>query len=427
MEKKQNVPALRFQGFSGEWNTHTLESMCDVFTDGDWIEANDQSNVGIRLIQTGNIGVTEYTDKPKHKKWISKETFDRLHCTAVLPGDILISRLPEPAGRACVIPDLGMEMITAVDCTIARVAEAYSKEYLVQYLSTAKYFSEVRDCLAGGTRQRISRGNLSIFTIPVPADKTEQDKIGDFFEWLDNCIAVKKQKIQKLQQFRQAMLTKLFPREGAAEPELRFRGFSGKWVSKSFGKLFDMLPTNTLSRSDLNNKCGEIRDVHYGDILVKYNDLIDVKDKDLPFISRNIEVKMNALLKDGDIIIADTAEDMTVGKCVEMVNVGEEKVVSGLHTIACRPLESFAPGFLGYFFNSHLYHNQLIPLMQGIKVTSISKTALKSTVIYFPSEIEEQKRIGQFFMKLDSYISLQQKKLERMQRLKAALLEKLFV
>lgn len=263
--------------------------------------------------------------------------------------------------------------------------------------------------------------------IYVPGNIEEQNKLAVYLEELDLNIFNRVQKIQKLQQFRQAMMAKLFPREGAAEPELRFRGFSGKWVSRSFEELFSLLPTNNLARSDLNSEYGKIRDIHYGDILIKYNDLINVADKDLPFISLNMEVKTNALLRDGDIVIADTAEDMTVGKCVEIVNVGRESVVSGLHTIACRPLEPFAAGFLGYFFNSHLYHNQLIPLMQGIKVTSISKNALKDTVVYFPSEFNEQKKIGQFFKELDSFISLQQKKLERMQRLKAALLEKMFV
>lgn len=421
MEKKQNVPALRFQGFSGEWNTHTLESMCDVFTDGDWIEANDQSNVGIRLIQTGNIGVTEYTDKPKHKKWISKETFDRLHCTAVLPGDILISRLPEPAGRACVIPDLGMEMITAVDCTIARVAEAYSKEYLVQYLSTAKYFSEVRDCLAGGTRQRISRGNLSIFTIPVPADKTEQDKIGDFFEWLDNCIAVKKQKIQKLQQFRQAMLTKLFPREGAAEPELRFRGFSGKWRICTLAKcaaLHARIGWQNLRKSEFLAK---------GDYyLITGTDFVDgqIEWRTCHYVSKlRYDQDKNIQVQNGDILVT---KDGTLGKVAYVdgadkpatLNAGVFNVKINVNDVDAKYLYQYLKG--PYLMD---YVNQRAT---GGTIKHLNQNILVDFPVVMPS-FEEQKIIGDFFYRLDRYISLQQKKLERMQRLKAALLEKLFV
>ena len=144
----------------------------------------------MRLVQTGNVGVAEYLDKPNNKKWISEDTFDRLHCEEVLPGDILISRLPEPAGRACIVPLLGTKMITAVDCTIVRTAPDMSNKFLVQYLSSQAYFDDVNTCLAGGTRQRISRGNLANFNVPIPVKKSEQDAIGMFFGYLDNLITL---------------------------------------------------------------------------------------------------------------------------------------------------------------------------------------------------------------------------------------------
>ena len=167
-----------------------MASLCDRFTDGDWIESKDQSDSGVRLVQTGNVGVAEYLDKPNNKKWITADTFDRLHCEEVLPGDILISRLPEPAGRACIMPSLGTKMITAVDCTIVRTSPDVSNRFLVQYLSSQAYFDAVNTCLAGGTRQRISRSNLADFDVPIPAKKTEQDAIGTFFSQLDTLITL---------------------------------------------------------------------------------------------------------------------------------------------------------------------------------------------------------------------------------------------
>ena len=100
-----SVPEIRFKGFTDPWEQRKLTNLCEKFTDGDWIEAKDQSDSGVRLVQTGNVGVTEYLDKPNNKKWISFETFEQLHCEEVYPGDILISRLPEPAGRACIMPN----------------------------------------------------------------------------------------------------------------------------------------------------------------------------------------------------------------------------------------------------------------------------------------------------------------------------------
>ncbi|MDD2490299.1 MAG: restriction endonuclease subunit S [Bacilli bacterium] len=176
------------------WEQRELNELCDKLTDGDWIESKDQSDSGVRLVQTGNVGVTEYLDKPNNMKWISQDTFERLHCEEVLPGDILISRLPEPAGRACIMPYLGTKMITAVDCTIVRTSDNYSSKFLVQYLSSQDYFNEVNTALAGGTRQRISRSNLAGFNVPTPSTRNEQDAIGGFFGSLDHLITLYQRK-----------------------------------------------------------------------------------------------------------------------------------------------------------------------------------------------------------------------------------------
>ena len=205
-----NVPEIRFKGFTDDWGQRKLSSLCEKFTDGDWIEAKDQSDSGIRLIQTGNIGTTEYLDKINNAKWISEETFERLHCEEIFEGDILISRLPEPAGRACIIPDLGTKMITAVDCTIVRKNSEVISEYLVQYLSTPKYFKEINTLLGGGTRQRISRGNLAEIVVPIPIKIKEQKKIGGYFSYLDNLITLHQRKLEKLQNIKKACLEKMF-------------------------------------------------------------------------------------------------------------------------------------------------------------------------------------------------------------------------
>lgn len=137
-------------------------------------------------------------DKANNAKWISEDTFTRLKCEEVFEGDILISRLPDPAGRACIMPNLGSKMITAVDCTIVRTLPNVANEYLVQYLSTEKYFREINACLAGGTRQRVSRGNLAEFDIPLPKTIEEQKIIGTYFRNLDNLITLHQRKNDNL-------------------------------------------------------------------------------------------------------------------------------------------------------------------------------------------------------------------------------------
>lgn len=150
-----------------------LIDLCSLFIDGDWIEAKDQSDSGYRLVQTGNVGVCEYLDKKEHSRFVSEETFKRLNCTEIHSGDILFSRLPDPIGRCCIIPKDFPKAITAVDCTITRLKDNCLPEYLMIYTTTTMYSEQIKKCVTGTTRQRISRGNLAKITIPLP-DKMKQ-------------------------------------------------------------------------------------------------------------------------------------------------------------------------------------------------------------------------------------------------------------
>ena len=185
------------------------------------------------------------------------------------------------------------------------------------------------------------------------------------------------------------------------------------WEQRKLGKVLVSLQNNTLSRADLSNETGVAKNVHYGDVLVKFGEVLDVRRESLPMISdESVLTKYKAsFLKNGDVIVADTAEDSTVGKCSEIAGLNDEVVLSGLHTIPYRPIEKFASGYLGYYLNSSAYHNQLIPLMQGIKVTSISKSAMQNTEIIYPKSVEEQGKIGAYFSTLDHLITLHQRKI----------------
>ena len=123
-----------------------LKELSVLFADGDWIESKDQASDGIRLVQTGNVGFGVYLDKPKNAKYISESTFHRLNCLEILDGDILISRLPEPAGRACILPKSTERRITAVDCTVIRTDETViNRNYLLQFLCSEQYL-KIANC-----------------------------------------------------------------------------------------------------------------------------------------------------------------------------------------------------------------------------------------------------------------------------------------
>lgn len=211
-------------------------------------------------------------------------------------------------------------------------------------------------------------------------------------------------------------------------PKLRFPEFSGEWEEKGFYDIFDILQNNTFSRDQLNNETGNVYNIHYGDVLIKFGDYIDCQKEKLPFINidNNLsKYNQESYIRNGDIIIADTAEDYSAGKVTEICNVNNLQILSGLHTFLARPKKQFASKFLGYKMNSNSYHNQVAPLVAGTKVYSINRKAIAETSISYPTRPEQQK-IADFLSTVDSIIASETKILNALQKKKKALMQKLF-
>jgi type I restriction enzyme S subunit len=180
-----------------EWQSKTLIELCDVFADGDWVESKDQSPEGIRLIQTGNVGQGVFKDRGEKARYISEATFHRLRCTEIFEDDCLISRLPDPVGRSCLLPDTGERMITAVDCTIVRFKRnLLIPEFFNYYSQSCSYLQDVESETSGTTRKRISRSKLGETSIPVPPLPEQQRIVNTLDETFDE-IAVAKGNAEK--------------------------------------------------------------------------------------------------------------------------------------------------------------------------------------------------------------------------------------
>ncbi len=212
------------------------------------------------------------------------------------------------------------------------------------------------------------------------------------------------------------------------EPKIRFKGFRGEWEEAPFSETFDYLKNNSLSRAELSDG-GVVMNIHYGDVLIKYGECVDVSKEVKTFVKEEYVAKklhQSCAISNGDIIFADAAEDNTVGKCSEIIAKEDDAIVSGLHTIACRPKKDFAPMYLGYYLNSNAYHDQLLPHIQGTKISSISKKAISQTEISSPIDKNEQRAIASYFQHLDSLIQSTTKKIESLKQVKAASLQSMF-
>lgn len=196
------------------------------------------------------------------------------------------------------------------------------------------------------------------------------------------------------------------------------------WEIKNFSQIFDIYPNNTYPRNCMNDIQGQFRNIHYGDVLIKYPTVVDVKNSHIPFLNNEIKIKLHKTVQSGDVIIADTAEDETVGKCIEVKNVEDSTTVAGLHTFFCRPRTSFASGYLGYFINSKEYHRQLLPYITGIKVSSISRSSIQETLLIIPL-IEEQTKIAEALSDVDALIAALDKKIAKKRLIKQGAMQQL--
>ena len=179
-----------------------------------------------------------------------------------------------------------------------------------------------------------------------------------------------------------------------------------EWKLQTFEETLCVLSNNTLPRADLNDRGGTVRNVHYGDILTRFGEVLDCEKDEVPYLNDISLLTASAqVLQDGDVSLADTAEDDTVGKATEIYGLGKGRMVAGLHTIPCRVKKgAFVPKWLGYYMNSPIYHDQVLPYVTGIKVSSISKTAISETLIAVPP-LEEQRAIVSALSEVDQLLA----------------------
>jgi type I restriction enzyme S subunit len=203
----------RLPGFQGEWEVKTLfdlaERKKELFDDGDWIESEHITTQGIRLIQTGNIGVGSFVEKDE-KKYIYEASFTSLRCKQLTQGDLLVCRLADPAGRACLLPDIGEQrIVTSVDVTIFRPPpEVADRHFLSNVFSTSEWFKAVSDRSGGTTHKRISRGALGRLSINLPP-LPEQTAIAAVLADIDAELAALDARRKKIGDLKQAMMQEL--------------------------------------------------------------------------------------------------------------------------------------------------------------------------------------------------------------------------
>lgn len=254
----------------------------------------------------------------------------------------------------------------------------------------------------------------------VYAPANEQSNVGSTIKSVNRLIKSLYELIEKKRAIKTGAMSQLL------SGKLRLPGFTKPWITSTLDEIGYLLSNNTLSRDNLTES-GTIGNIHYGDILIKFGAVLDLDKATIPFIIPELSEKFLKAhwAKDGDIIFADTAEDCTVGKATELINVKNRRIVSGLHTFWFRPNKKFASHFLGYAVNSKEFHQQVIPVISGTKVCSISKPNLLNFTLSYPSDIEEQKAIAKVLTDMDDEIFALEEKLKKYEQLKKGMMQQL--
>ena len=368
-----------------------------LFLDGDWIESKeivfDDDN--IRYITTGNVGEGKY--KEQGDGYITEEAFEKLHCTEVYPGDLLISRLNHPIGRACLVPDLGKRIVTSVDNVIVRPNHNYSKEFLVNFFSNSKYFEYTMLEGRGTTMQRISRSILGNIKIVIPNTLEEQTAIATYLDRktseIDELIADKKRLVELYEEEKAAIINQAVTK--GINPNVKMKDSGVEWLGKIpehwevkrlkyvlCHKL--MYGANEATNEACRNNPRYIRITDFDK---------SGKLRDDTFQSLSPEIANDYLLAEGDILFARSGA--TVGKTFQFKNYEGKACFAG-YLIKATPIPDVIDSdFLYYYTKSGAYENWKESVFNQATIQNIGADKYAMLWVPMPLDIQAQQSIVQ--------------------------------
>ncbi|WP_203368798.1 restriction endonuclease subunit S [Cysteiniphilum marinum] len=401
-----------------DWSISSLlkvvENQKALFDDGDWVEAEHITVSGVRLIQTGNIGIGEFKEK-QSRKYIYEKSFHSLKCKPLIPGDLLICRLAEPAGRACIFPALPDEkVITSVDVTICRPSPMIvNRDFLAHYFSTSSWFRNVSMNVGGTTHKRISRSALGRTPIVLPPID-EQRSIAEALNNISMLINQLEKLITKKRQIKQGVMQALL------NPFKKNGSLKDGWKEQRLGDTATLkarIGWQGLTTSEYL-KTGDyflITGTEFKNGFIDWDSCHHVEHERYKQ-DRNIQIKPN------DVLIT---KDGTIGK-VAFVHSTPKPATLNSGVFVIRPLnESFHPEFFYYVLMSDVFTQFLIQLCAGSTINHLYQKDLVHFKFYTPKTLEEQKEIAQIFSDMDEEIHLLNKKLEKMRSLKEGMMQSL--
>lgn len=406
---------------------YTVKNQETDFIDGDWIESPFITETGVRYLTSGNVGPGFY--KEQGNGFISDETFDKLNCIEVLPGDLLISRLNEPIARTCEVPELGYKIITCVDNVIYRpISDIFSRRFMMYQLNSEPFWFNASGLSSGATMKRISRSKLGNIKVIVPPLK-EQEVIAAYLDdvtgKVDALIAEKQTQVEDLRAYRNSIITETVTHGLNPDAPLRHSGID--WLG-DIPQHWEMSALKYLTSkigSGITPRGGSEVYLDKGVLFIRsqnvYPDGLHLDDP--KYISESIDESMsNTRVYTGDILLNITGA--SIGRCcvytmTESANVNQ-------HVCIIRPLCNLIKNqFLSYVLNSKIGQDQIALFQTGGNREGLNFEQLKNFAIPLPPRSEQQ-AIAEFLddktEKIDALIDELNKQLDELAEYRQAVI-----
>ena len=386
------------------WEIRAIKKLAltdtSLLADGDWINSEDMSHDGIRYLTTGNIGQGAF--KEQGNGYISDSTFRRLNCLPVYGGDLVISRLNEPIGRACIIPKNYKECVVAVDCVVLRPDEKFDKKFLMYAMSSDRYAEYGLLLARGTTMQRISRTQLGNMTIPIPP-LLEQRRIADYLDEkcaaIDGAVDELKRGIEDCKAWKKAIIfeavtgkANVLAAKNAKVAKRQMRDSGIPWIGE-IPEGWEVKPLRRLGRlANGISKGGEYFGkgfpfVSYSDVYK--NDAIPTQVKGL--VEANDQERERYSVKRGDVFFTRTSETVDeIGIAAACLKDIQDSTFAGF-LIRFRPMtDELLPEFSKCYFRNKLVSEYFAKELVMVTRASLGQELLKSLPVFIPPMKEQQ-------------------------------------
>ena len=405
MQDNEKKPALRFKGFTDPWEQRKLGEITEELSD----YATQES--GLPLLTSSRSGLIyqdEYRDSRTTK---STETL-----FSVVPVGVCTYRhMSDDDVFHMNINKLEKGLVSR-EYPVYKATDANDLKFVVQHINSCEEFKAFcAEQKKGGTRTRLYYNTLCQFSIRVPKLE-EQTEISQYLDKLDTLITLHQRKYEKLVNIKKSMLDKMFPKNGASVPEIRFKGFTDPWEQR---KLTDIADKVTEKNASLEYIETLTNSAEYG--IISQRDFFDHD------ISKMGSLSGYYVVRNEDFVYNPRISTTAPVGPINRNKLGRTGVMSPLYTVF-RP-HDIDTTYLEYFFKSGYWHSFMY--FNGDSGARSDRFSIKDTVLFempVPQpKIEEQKKIGKYLTELDTLITLHQRKLEKLQNIKKSCLEKMFV